>query len=78
MFKVLYLRRLVFRYKNITLLMELSIGDEKRSLPLCANVAGYGKSGHICCLLANISNMVSQSQITINSDSQVSLLTHIH
>ena len=27
--------------------MELSIGDEKRSLPLCAKVAGFGKSGLI-------------------------------
>ena len=26
---------------------ELSIGNEKHSLPLCAHVAGYGKSGHI-------------------------------
>ena len=29
------------------LLIKLSIGDEKRSLPLCAYVAGSGKSGHI-------------------------------
>ena len=26
--------------------MELSIGNEKRSLPLCAYVVGFGESGH--------------------------------
>ena len=28
----------------IILLMELLIDDEKNSLPLCANVAGFGKA----------------------------------
>ena len=27
--------------------MELQNGDEKRSLPLCVYVAGFGKSSHI-------------------------------
>ena len=31
----------------VSLLIELSIGDEKCSLPLCAYVTGFGKSGHI-------------------------------
>ena len=31
-----------------SLLMELSIGDETNSLTLCANMAGFGKAGHIC------------------------------
>ena len=31
----------------ISLMIELSIGDEKHSLPLCAYVVGFGQSGHI-------------------------------
>ena len=33
----------------VSLMIELriSIGDEKRSLPLCAYVASFGKPGHI-------------------------------
>ena len=38
----------VVLWQLVSLLMELSIGDEKLSLPLCAYVAGFGKSGHIC------------------------------
>ena len=30
----------------VSLLIELSIGNEKCSLPLCVYVAGFGKSGH--------------------------------
>ena len=31
----------------VSLLMELSIGDETHSLTLCANMASFGKAGHI-------------------------------
>ena len=31
----------------VSLLMELSIGDEKLSLPFCAYVAGFGKASEI-------------------------------
>ena len=37
----------VVMWQLVNLLIQLSIGDEKRSLPLCAYVAGFGKSGHI-------------------------------
>ena len=30
-----------------SLLMELTIGNETHSLTLCANMAGFGKAGHI-------------------------------
>ena len=30
----------------VSLFMKLSIGDEKFSLPMCAYVAGFGKSSH--------------------------------
>ena len=32
---------------SYSLMIELSIGDEKRSLPLRAYVEGFGKSSHI-------------------------------
>ena len=35
----------------VVLRQLVSIGDEKRSLPLCAYVAGFGKSGHIYNIL---------------------------
>ena len=34
-------------WQLVRLLIELSIGDEKHFLPLCANVTGFGKSGCI-------------------------------
>ena len=37
----------VVLWQSVSLLIEVSIGDEERSLPLCAYVAGFGKSGHI-------------------------------
>ena len=37
----------VVLWQLVTLLIELSIGDEKHSLPLCAYVADFGKSGPI-------------------------------
>ena len=37
----------VVLWQLVSLLIDLSIGDEKRSLPLCELVAGFGKSGHI-------------------------------
>ena len=32
---------------GVVIIMELSIGDEKHSLPLCVYVAAFGKSSHI-------------------------------
>ena len=37
----------VMLWQLVSLLIELLTGDEKRSLPLCAYVAGFGKSGHM-------------------------------
>ena len=34
-------------WQLVSLLIELSIGDEKHFLPLCVYVAGFGKSGRI-------------------------------
>ena len=37
----------VMLWHLVSLLIELLTGDEKRSLPLCAYVTGFGKSSHI-------------------------------
>ena len=41
--------------------MKLLIGNEKRSLPLCAYVAGYGKSSHILRLSGKPDNTKVQN-----------------
>ena len=41
--------------------MEVSIGDEKYSLPLCAYVAGFGKSSHIIILYRCMVNFEGSS-----------------
>ena len=37
--------------------MEPLIGDEKRSLPMCAYVAGFGKSSHIYAIACSMGAM---------------------
>ena len=39
-------------------MLEVSIGGEKRYLPLCAYVVGFGKSGHNYGKISNIGALV--------------------
>ena len=44
--------------------MELSIGDEVHSLTLCANMAGFGKAGHILYALCSTMELLVCSYVS--------------
>ena len=47
----------------ISLLMELLIGNEKRSLPLCTYVVGFDKSGHNSTIERLLGSVVNEKSL---------------